>query len=71
MNTYLLPICYPEKFPEIITVCAASYNDAKDKFIHKICSKLKIDDYFEWDEFLDDMSQSDCYIGEIYDKDQF
>ena len=71
MNTYLLPICYPDILPEIITVTARTYNDAQEKFMHKVCSYLKEDDYFDWKEFKDAMCEKDCLIGEIYDKDQF
>lgn len=72
MNTYLLPICYPELMPEIITVIANSLDSAEDKFMEHITRRLDTDETWnDWEQFIDDMLHRDCYIGEIYDKDQF
>lgn len=72
MNTYLLPICYPDILPVIITVVAPSLGDAQDKFMNKVCNHLDIDNvYDDWTSFVHDMCDHDCYVGEIYDKDQF
>lgn len=71
MNNYLLPICYPNEYPVIISVMANSYENAKDKFMSKITSHVKWDVDLDWDDFLDYASDRDCYIGDIYDQDSF
>lgn len=72
MNTYLLPICYPEILPEIITVVARDFAQAQEKFMSKIARQLRWDDYpDEWKPFKDEALDQDCLIGDVYDKDQF
>lgn len=72
MNTYLLPICYPEELPKIITVISKEFEQAEDKFMDIICNHLDVDNNFiSWSDFVSEMCEQDCLVGEIYDIDQF
>ena len=72
MNTYLLPICYPELLPEIITVVAQNYAQAQDKLMSKIARQIPWEDYpDDWEQFKKEALEQDCLIGDFYDKDQF
>ena len=36
MSKYLLAICYPDCFPEIVSTAARSIEEAEDRFMHSI-----------------------------------
>ena len=72
MNTYSLPICYPELLPDILPVVPHNYAQAHATFMSKIARPLPWEDYpDDWEQFKKEALDQDCLIGDFYDKDQF
>jgi len=71
MSKYLLAICYPDCFPEIISTSARSMEEAEDRFMHSISEDFDLDTSSDWDEFIDRAASADILIGVVNSIEEF
>lgn len=71
MSKYLLAVCFPDSFPEIITTSARSMNEAENRFMCSISESFDLDISSDWDEFIDRSASMDILIGEINSIEEF
>lgn len=70
MNKYLLPICSTDDI-WIESVSAKNFNDAKDKFIESLGETYEWVTVDDWDKFLEECTDHELFIGDIYDLEEF
>lgn len=68
MNKYIVPICnIPESDVYIMSVSANSYKECQDKIMNRFLEDNIIDDYSDYDKFVEKLDKKDILIGEIQD----
>lgn len=70
MNKYLLPVC-DEWFPYIVSTSARNMEEAENRLMSKLVGQYDLDVPADWDDFCEIAANSQLYIGELRDIEEF
>lgn len=71
MNTYIVPICDDCYCPYIVSTSARTLEEAETRIMNKLVNEWDMEVPADWEDFCDLAMESNIYIGEIRDTEEF
>ena len=71
MSKYLVPISDNGGYPYIVSTSARSIEEAETRIMNKLVREWDLDVPADWDDFCDNALDSNIWIGEIRDIEEF
>lgn len=71
MSKYLVPVCDDNYCPFIVSTSARSLEEAETRIMNKLVRDYDLDVPADWDDFCDSALDSNIWVGEIRDVEEF